>query len=134
LLLFDYWSRALGEHGLAMKSHFDATQIPAALSNIYMEEYDVEREQSRMRLMGETLKSQWADSVVGLCTDDYVSGSANELWKRSDRVVYFDRCAAILTYNLEYIDRPHCTLIDLALPMDDEDGNKFSIGYAWERR
>src|SRR3546814_4217427 len=58
-----------------------------------------------MRLMGETLKAQWRDSVVGLCTDDYVSGSVAALWKESDTVVYFGRRAAILTYNLKYIDR-----------------------------
>lgn len=133
LLLFDYWGRLLREHGVAFKPRFDPTEIPAALSNIYMEEYDVERQQSRMRLMGETLKSQWAESVVGLCTDDYVSGSANELWRRSDTIVYFDRRAAILTYSLEYIDRPHCILVDLALPMDDEVGRKFCIGYAWQK-
>src|SRR3546814_6162628 len=80
-----------------------------------------------MRLMGETLKAQWRDSVVGLCTDDYVSGSVAALWKESDTVVYFGRRAAILTYNLKYIDRAHVTLIDLALPMDDESGKKFAI-------
>jgi hypothetical protein len=132
-LLFDYWCRLLREHGLAMKPHFDVTQIPSTLSNIYMEEYDVERRQSRMRLMGETLNSQWAERVVGLCTDDYVSGATAELWKASDKAVYFERHVAILTYDLKYIHRPHCTLIDLALPMDDQDGNKFCIGYAWQK-
>jgi len=131
LALFDYWCRLLREHGLRMKAAFDATAVPRALSNIYLEEYDTERRQSRMRLMGEALKAQWRGSVVGLCTDDYVSGSVAELWKQSDTVVYFDRRAAILTYNLEYIDRAHVTLIDLALPMDDENGKKFAIGCAW---
>jgi hypothetical protein len=131
LALFDYWCRLLREHGLGMKVAFDPTAVSHALSNIYLEEYDAERQQSRMRLMGETLKAQWRGSVVGLCTDDYVSGSVAELWKQSDTVVYFDRRATILTYNLEYIDRAHVTLIDLALPMDDESGKKFAIGYAW---
>lgn len=131
LALFDYWCGLLRAHGLAMKAAFDPTRIPRALANIYLEEYDAERQQSRMRLMGETLKAQWRDSVVGLCTDDYVSGSVAELWKQSDAVVYFERRAAILTYNLEYIDRAHVTLIDLALPLDDEHGKKFAIGCAW---
>jgi hypothetical protein len=131
LALFDDWCRLLREHGLGMKGAFDPTEIPRALPNIYLEEYDAERRQSRMRLMGEALKAQWRGSVVGLCTDDYVSGSVAELWKQSDTVVYFERRAAILTYNLEYIDRAHVTLIDLALPMDDASGKKFAIGYAW---
>src|SRR3546814_8492573 len=90
-----------------MKAAVDPTRVPHALANIYLEEYDAERQQSRMRLMGETLKPQWRDSVVGLCTDDYVSGSVAALWKESDTVVYFGRRAAILTYNLKYIDRAH---------------------------
>src|SRR3546814_983434 len=85
-----------------------------------------------MRLKGETLKAQWRNGVVGLCTDDYVSGSVAELWKQADTIVYFDRRAAILTYNLEYIDRAHVTLIDLALPMDDASGKKFAIGRSEE--
>lgn len=131
LALFDYWCALLREHGLAMKAAFDPAAVPRALSNIYLEEYDIVRQQSRMRLMGETIKAQWRDSVVGLCTDDYVSGSVAELWKQSDTVVYFDRRAAILTYNLKYIARPYVTLVDLALPMDDEHGKKFAIGCAW---
>lgn len=131
LALFDYWCRLLRAHGLRMKPAFDPVEVPRALPNIYLEEYDLERKQGRMRLMGETLKAQWRDSVVGLCTDDYVSGSVAELWKQSDAVVYFERRAAILTYNLEYIDRAHVTLIDLALPLDDEHGKKFAIGCAW---
>ena len=131
LALFDYWCRLLREHGLGMKAAFDPTAVPRTLGSIYLEEYDAERRQSRMRLMGETLKAQWRGSVVGLSTDDYVSGSVAELWKQSDTVVYFNRRAAILTYDLEYIDRAHVTLIDLALPMDDQSGKKFALGYAW---
>src|SRR3546814_6278013 len=85
------WCRLLREHGLRLKAAFDPTAVPRALSNIYLEEYDAERRQGRMRLMGETLKAQWRDSVVGLCTDDYVSGSVAELWKQSDTVVYFQQ-------------------------------------------
>lgn len=133
LLLFDYWCQLLLEHGSVIKPHFDVTQVPSALSNIYMEEYDVERQQSRMRLMGDTLNSQWAERVVGLCTDDYVRGATAELWKASDKAVYFQHRAAILNYDLTYIDRPHCTLVDLALPMDDTGGRKFCIGYAWQK-
>src|SRR3546814_725222 len=131
LALFDYWCRLLREHGLRLKAAFDPTAVPRALSNIYLEEYDAERRQSRMRLMGETLKAQWRNSVVGLCTDDYVSGSVAALWKQVDAIVYFDRRTAILTYNLEYIDRAHVTLIDLALPLDDGSVKKFAIGWAW---
>src|SRR3546814_20241220 len=108
--LFDYWCGLLREHGLGMKAAFDPTRVPHALANIYLEEYDAERQQSRMRLMGETLKAQWRDSVVGLCTDDYVSGSVAALWKESDTVVYFGRRAASLTYNLKYIHRTHVPL------------------------
>jgi len=132
LALFDYWCELLRTQGLRMKAAFDPTAVPRALANIYLEEYDAERKQSRMRLMGESLKAQWRNSVVGLCTDDYVSGSVAALWKQSDSVVYFDRRAAIITYDLEYIDRAHVTLIDLALPMDDAEGKKFAIGCAWQ--
>jgi len=132
--LFDYWRRLARRHGVAIKTLFDVTEIPHTLPSIYLEEYDAEHQQSRMRLMGETLKAQWANSVVGLVTDEYVSGDVNTLWKQSDQLVYFEKRAAILVYNLEYIDRSHCTLIDLALPMDDENGEMFAIGYAWQRR
>lgn len=133
LALFDYWCRLMREHGLPMKHMFDPIEVPCALATFYMEELDVERQQSRMRLMGETLRAQWRDSVVGLCTDDHVTGSTNVLWKQADRrLVYFEQRAVILTYTLEYIDRPHCRLVDLALPMDDQDGKKFAIGCAWE--
>jgi len=133
-VLFDYWCRLVRENGVAIKHLFDATEVPSALSSIYLEEYDAEHQQSRMRLMGETLKAQWSGSVVGLVTDEYVTGSVNALWKQSDQLVYFEKRAAILIYSLEYIDRSHCTLIDLALPMDDAEGKKFAIGYAWQRR
>ncbi|MFN4764707.1 hypothetical protein ACKGJN_16385, partial [Gillisia sp. Q332] len=101
---------------------------------IYLEEYDAAHQQSRMRLMGETLKAQWSGSVVGLVTDDYVTGSINALWKQSDQLVYFEKRAAILIYSLKYIDRSHCTLIDLALPMDDAEGKMFAIGHASQHR
>ena len=134
LALFDYWCRLVHEGGVAIKHLFDPTEVPSALSSIYLEEYDWEYQQSRMRLMGETLKAQWSGSVVGLVTDDYVVGSVNALWKQSDQLVYFEKRAAILIYSLEYIDRSHCTLIDLALPMDNAEGKMFAIGYAWQRR
>lgn len=132
--LFDYWCRLVREHGNIIKPYFDPIEIPVALPSIYLEEYDAEHKQSRMRLMGETLKAQWSGSVVGLVTDDYVTGNVNALWKQSDRLVYFEKRATILVYSLEYIDRSHCTLIDLALPMDDKDDRLFAIGYAWQRR
>src|SRR3546814_6091253 len=122
LALFDYWCRLLREHGLRLKAAFDPTAVPRALSNIYLEEYDADRRQSRMRLMGETLKAKWRNSVDGLCTDDYVSGSVAELWKQADTIVCFERRMAILTYTLEYIDRAHVTFTDTARPVDDESG------------
>jgi hypothetical protein len=130
--LFDYWCRLLREHGLQMKPAFDPLEVPALLPSIYIEEWDAEAGQSRMRLMGEELKAQWNEDVIGLRIDDYVRGDVNALWKRSDQVVYFDGRAALLAYNMEYQDREHCTLIDLTLPMNDSKGNKFAIGYIWE--
>jgi hypothetical protein len=130
--LFDYWVRLLRERGLAMKQDFDPVEVPSLLSNIYIEEWDPEERQSRMRLMGEGLKAQWDADVIGLRTDDYISGNVNALWKRSDQVVYFDQRVAVLAYDMEYQDRPHCTLVDLALPMEDRHGNKFAIGYIWQ--
>jgi len=134
LALFDYWCRLVRQHGTVIKKVFDPTAVSATLPSIYLEEYDEEHQQSRMRLMGETLKAQWANSVVGLITDEYVTGDVNALWKQSDQLVYFEKRAVVLIYNLKYIDRSHCTLIDLALPMDDEDGRMFAIGYAWQPR
>src|SRR3546814_19511050 len=113
-----------------MKAAFDPTRVPHALANIYLEEYDAERQQSRMRLMGETLQAQWRDSVVGLCTDDYVSGSVAALWKESDTVVSFGRRAAILHYNLKYLDRAHVTLIDHALHLAAESGKTLALAGA----
>lgn len=129
--LFDYWYRLLHEHGLAMKAAFDPLEVPRLLPSIYIEEWDPAVRQSRMRLMGEDLKAQWNEDVIGLRTDDYVKGDVNALWKRSDQVVYFEQRAALLAYNMEYLDRDHCTLIDLTLPMDDRQGGKFAIGYIW---
>ncbi len=130
--LFDYWCRLLREHGLAMKPAFDPLEVPALLPSIYIEEWDPQAQQSRMRLMGEDLKAQWDEEVIGLRTDDYVKGDVNTLWKHSDQMVYFDRRTAILAYSMEYQDRAHCTLVDLTLPMNDGEGNKFAIGYIWE--
>ncbi len=130
--LFDYWSRLLKEHGLAMKQAFDPTEVPALLSNIYIEEWDPAERQSRMRLMGEGLKAKWNEDVVGQRTDDHVKGEANALWKRSDQVVYFEQRPTVLAYDMAYKNRRHCTLIDLALPMEDRQANKFAIGYIWE--
>ncbi|MEO3428357.1 PAS domain-containing protein [Pelagibius sp. CAU 1746] len=132
LQLFNYWSRLLREHGLAMKQQFDPLEVPALLSNIYIEEWDPEERQSRMRLMGEDLKAVWNEDVIGLRTDDFVRGDVNALWKQSDRIVYFENRTAILAYNMEYLDRPHCVLRDLTLPMQDHQGNRFAIGYIWQ--
>lgn len=130
--LFDYWCRLLRDHGLAMKAEFDPLEVPRLLPSIYIEEWDPAERQSRMRLMGEDLKAQWDEDVIGLRTDDYVKGDVNALWKRSDQVVYFEQRTALLAYNMEYLDRDHCTLIDLTLPMDDRRGRKFAIGYIWQ--
>lgn len=132
--LFDYWCRLLRAHGLAMKAEFDPLEVPRLLPRIYIEEWDPVEGQSRMRLMGETLKAQWNEDVTGLRTDDYVRGDVNALWKRSDQVVYFEQRVVLLAYNMEYLNRDHCTLIDLTLPMDDRQGRKFAIGYIWEYR
>ncbi|WP_193367290.1 PAS domain-containing protein [Pelagibius marinus] len=132
LQLFEYWCRLLHYHGLALKPAFDPLEVPALLPSIYIEEWDPEAQQSRMRLMGEDLKARWDEEVIGLRTDDYVKGDVNALWKRSDQVVYFEKRTAILAYSMEYLDRAHCTLIDLTLPMNDDKGNRFAIGYIWE--
>ena len=130
--LFDYWCALLREHGLVMKQAFDPLEVPRLLPKIYIEEWDPEIRQSRMRLIGESLKARWNEDIIGLATDDHVKGDVNDLWKRSDHVVHFEQRVALLAYSMEYLDRPHITLIDLSLPMQDHAGNRYAIGYIWE--
>jgi len=130
--LLDYWSGLVSVYGLAIKRRFDPLAIPDLLPRIYLEEWDAPTEQSKVRLEGDVLRDLWGGGAVGKTIDDQVTGAVNALWKESDRLNFGERRGTFEVYDLNFRDREYRWVGDLCLPMEDERGEPFSVGYIWD--
>ncbi len=131
VFLFDYWLSRCGESGVPDKTRIDPVELPNLLHALYIEEWDDERRQSRIRLAGEFHREVAGFNVQGLAVDDHATGAANALWKQCDRCNFFELRPTLCGYTLQHVDKAHKRLADLTLPMRDRSGVVLTIGVTW---
>lgn len=128
----DYWARLVSAHGLAIKRRFDPLEIYDLLPYVFLEEWDSRVAQSRVRLEGSMLESFWGGGVVGQSIDDQVQGPINALWKEADRLNFEEHRGILAIYHLDFRNRDYRWIADVTLPMIDDKGGRFTIGYMWK--
>jgi hypothetical protein len=131
IFLFDYWVSQCSASGIPSKDQIDPVKLPNLLPAIYIEEWDDQRRQSRIRLAGEFHRELAGFNVQGLTVDDHTTGAANELWKQCDRCNFFELRPTFCGYTLEHVDKAHKRMADLTLPMRDKSGSVLTIGVTW---
>ena len=82
--LFDYWLSKLSGDGLPHRSQLDPTEIPRLLTGIFVEEWDDEHQQSRIRLAGEFHREPDDTSIQGRLVDDLTEGETRDVWRQCD--------------------------------------------------
>lgn len=129
--LFDYWTGLVAEHGLAIKAMVDPVAVPDLLPRIYIEEWDAELGQSRMRLTGEFLRDLAGVNLLGLPVEKHAAPEALAVWQECDRLNFTEQRATLSYYSLAHFEKDHRWVWDLSLPMSDENGARFTLGYVW---
>ena len=66
---FDYWLARCSKAGIPEKADIDPIELPRLLHAIYIEEWDQESRQSRIRLAGEFHREVAGFNVQGLSVD-----------------------------------------------------------------
>ncbi len=130
--VFDYYTGLVARHGLAVKEHFDPLSLPDLLPALYIEEWDAAAEQSRIKLAGEFIRDMGSGGIVGRKVDDRTEGAINALWKQCDRLNFIEQRATLALYHLDHRDLDFRWVYDLALPVTNRRGERFTIGYAWD--
>jgi hypothetical protein len=131
LTFFDYWISKCSGNDMPRKERIDPVEIPELLSAMFIEEWDAELQQSRIRLAGEFHREPDGSSIQNLAVDDLSSGLTNEIWKRCDHYNFFELRPTICGYSLEHFDRPHRQHADLAVPVRDGSNSVLVYGYSW---
>ncbi len=131
LAFFDYWLSRCGEAGLPAKAEIDPCELPGLLHAIYIEEWDGQRQQSRIRLAGEFYREVNGFNVQGLAVDDYAEGATQDLWKECDKLNFFELCPTLCAYDLGRDKRPVRFLNDLTLPVRAAADSVVAFGYTW---
>jgi PAS domain len=127
----DYWLAKCSETGIPEKADIDPIEMPRLLSAIYIEEWDKEQRQSRIRLAGEFHRQVAGFNVRGLSVDDHASGETSLIWKQCDRLNFFDLRPTFCGYDLGHVKRPFRYLADLTLPVREGPDGVLTFGYIW---
>jgi len=128
LSLFEYWISKCSEEAIPTKNEIDPVDLPKLLNRIYIEEWDAEWQQSRLKLAGDFHHQIYGGNVHGLVVDDHVTSETNKLWKQCDQYNFIQLCPTYCGYHLEHVDKGHIKLADLTLPMRDKDEAVCAIG------
>ena len=128
LSLFDYWISKCTEEAIPTKNEIDPVEFPKLLTRIYIEVWDAERQQSRIRLAGEFHHQIYGGNVHGLVVDDHVTSETNKLWKQCDQFNFIMLCPTYCGYSLEHVNKEFMNLTDLTLPVRDKDEAVCTIG------
>lgn len=129
--LFDYWLARCGRTAIPDKADIDATELPRLLHAVYIEEWDEELRQSRIRLAGELHREVAGFGVRGLSVDEHATGETNEIWKRCDQLNFFELRPTFCGYHLGHVRRPFRYLADLTLPVRDGADGVLAFGFIW---
>ena len=128
LTLFEYWLSKCPADDIARKDQIDPMDLPKLLSRIYIEEWDTERRQSRMKLAGEYHREVAGLKVKGLGVDDHPSGATNELWKQCDQHNFFELRPTFCGYCLNFTNKQSGRVADLTLPVRDKSELVLTVG------
>lgn len=134
LSLFDYWLSKCPGTGVPDKSTIDPLDFPKLLDGIFMEEWDAELEQSKIKLAGEFHREPDMSSIRGKTVDDLTQGTANDIWKACDRYNFFELRPTVCGYVLNqfsFNERPNA---DLTLPVRQDSETIMTVGYTWQTK
>lgn len=129
--LLDYWSNLVSAHGDRIKHRIDPIDFPHLLPAIYIEEWDAEAGENRVRLAGEYHRDLAGRNIVGLTATEHSTESQLAVWRACDKLNFQDGIATLSHYSLTHVQRDYRWIWDLSLPMADRDGNRFVLGYVW---
>lgn len=128
---FDYWLARCSASGIPEKAAIDPIELPRLLHAIYIEEWDKDRAQSRIRLAGEFHREVGGINVRGLSVDEHVTGETSLIWKRCDQMNFFELRPTFCGYDLGAKRRPHRCLADLTLPVRSGPDGVLAFGFVW---
>jgi len=127
----DYWLVKCSDADIPGKADIDPIELPRLLPAIYIEEWDDNERQSRIRLAGEFHRQVAGFSVRGLSVDEHASGETSLIWKQCDQFNFFELRPTFCGYDLGHIRRPFRYLADLTLPVRDGPGGVLAFGFIW---
>lgn len=131
VVFFDYWLAKCPETGVPDKADIDPVELPRLLHAIYIEEWDKEKQQSRLRLAGEFHREVAGFNVQGLGVDEHASGETKELWKQCDQLNFFELRPTYCGYDLGHVKKPFRFLADLTLPVRAGLDEVLAFGLIW---
>ncbi len=128
---FDYWLARCSKTGIPEKADIDPIELPRLLHAIYIEEWDQECQQSRIRLAGEFHREVAGFNVQGLSVDEHASGETSEIWKQCDQLNFFQLRPTFCGYDLGHVKKPFRYLTDLTLPVRAGPDEVLAFGFIW---
>ncbi len=128
---FDYWLARCSKAGIPEKADIDPIELPRLLHAIYIEEWDQESRQSRIRLAGEFHREVAGFNVQGLSVDEHASGETSEIWKQCDQLNFFELRPTFCGYDLGHVKKPFRYLADLTLPVRAGPDEVLAFGFVW---
>ena len=128
LSLFGYWISKCSADDIPRKDQIDPVDLPKLLSRIYIEEWDQEQRQSRLRLAGEFHREIYGGNVRGLAVDDHAIGVTKEIWKQCDQHNFFELRPTFCGYTLDRAAKAFLRVADLTLPVRDKGEAVLTIG------
>lgn len=130
-IFFDYWLARCSDTDIPAKADIDPIELPHLLSAIYIEEWDEESQQSRIRLAGEFHREVAGFNVQGLSVDEHTAGKTAEIWKRCDRCNFFELRPTFCGYDLGHVKKAFRFLADLTLPVRAGPDEVLAFGFIW---
>ena len=97
LALLDAWHRWRGERTVPEREDVDPVDIPALLEHIVL--LDVEGDDFRFRLVGETVASRYAHRLKGRSMRELMSGTSLDETLYEHRRCATDRCGVLITHS-----------------------------------
>jgi PAS domain len=131
MAFLDYWRARCSETGIPEKADIDPIELPRLLSAIYIEEWDEQRRQSRIRLAGEFHREVAGFNVQGLSVDEHADGETSLIWKQCDQFNFFQLRPTFCGYDLGHVKRQFRYLADVTLPVRDGSDGVLAFGFVW---
>jgi len=86
-LLYAHWNDIRGDRLLPIRQSLDPVQIPSVLSSIFLCDYEANTGRLRYSLVGEDIRSRYAEEIIGSYQDRLFEGAAREAHLQRTRIV-----------------------------------------------